>query len=156
MLLYSYFHPNTKPVQVTNTFPFNIENLSSSPLHIMGEIKPNLHTCTYELRLVIAHMTVYICLSLSNSLVFYLMTIEDTSISCLDLRVIKTHAHPTSCKHSHIKYNSDINSSPLRFKTAINLYCNQYYSAFGSTKQITKTTKIISDTKQLQSIEKPC
>ena len=131
MLLYSYFHPNTKPVQVTNTFPFNIENLSSSPLHIMGEIKPNLHT--YELRLVIAHMTVYIfCLSLSNSLVFYLMTIEDTTISCLDLRVIKTHAHPTSCKYSHIKYNSDINSPPpLRFNTAINLYCNQYYSAFG-------------------------
>ena len=111
MLLYSYFHPNTKPVQVTITFPFNIENLSSSPLHIMGEIKPNLHT--YELRLVIAHMTVYIfCLSLSNSLVFYLMTIEDTTISCLDLRVIKTHAHPTSCKYSHIKYNSDINSPP--------------------------------------------
>ena len=58
MLVYSYFHPKTKPVQVTNTFPFNIENLSSSPLHINGEIKPNLHT--YELRLVIAHITVYI------------------------------------------------------------------------------------------------
>ena len=56
MLLYSYFHPNTKSVQVTNIFPFNIENLSSSPLHIMGEIKPDFHT--YELRLVIAHMTV--------------------------------------------------------------------------------------------------
>ena len=120
----------------------------------MGEIKPDLHT--YELRLVIAYMTVYILPVAIKFIGFYLMTIEDTTISYLDLRVIKTRAHPTSCKHSYIKYNSDINSSPLRFKTAINLYCNQYYSAFVSTKQITKTTKIISDTKQLQSIEKPC
>ena len=154
MLLYSYFHPNTKSVQVTNIFPYNIENLSSSPLHIMGEINADLHA--YELRLVIAHMTVNILPIAIKFIAFYLMTIEDTTISCLDLRVIKTCAHPTSCKHSHIKYNSYINSSPFRFKTAINIYCNQYYSAFGSTKQITKTTKIISDTKQLQSIEKPC
>ena len=58
MVIYSYFHPNTKSVQVTNIIPYNIKNLSSSPLHIMGEIKPDLHT--YELILVIAHMTVYI------------------------------------------------------------------------------------------------
>ena len=120
----------------------------------MGEIKPDLHT--HELRLVIAYMTVYILPVAIEFIGFYLMTIEDTTISYPDLRVIKTCTHPTSCKHSYIKYNSDINSSPLRFKTEINLYCNQHYSAFGSTKQITKTTKIISDTKQLQSIEKPC
>ena len=101
MLLYSYFHPNTKSVQVTNIFLFNIENLSSSPLHIMGEIKPDFHT--YELRLVIAHMTVYILPDPIKFIGFYLMTIKDTTISCLDLRVIKTRAHPTSCKHSHIK-----------------------------------------------------
>ena len=147
MLLCSYFHPNAKSVQVTNIFPYNIENLSSSPLHIMGEIKPDLRG--YELRLVIAHMTVNILPVAIKFIDFYMMTIEDTTISCLDLRVIKTCAHPTSC-------NSYINSSPLRFKTAINRYCNQHYSAFGSTKQITKTTKIISDTKQLQSIKKPC
>ena len=112
----------------------------------MGEIKPDLRG--YELRLVIAHMTVNILPVAIKFIGFYMMTIEDTTISCLDLRVIKTCAHPTSC-------NSYINSSPLRFKTAINRYCNQHYSAFGSTKQITKTTKIITDTKQLQSIEKP-
>ena len=154
MLLYSYFHPNTKSVQVTNIFPFHIENLSSSPLHIMGEIKPDLHT--YELRLVIAHMTVYILPVAIKFIGFYLMTIEDTTISCLDLQVIKTRAHPTTFTYKGVLDISDINSSSLRFKTAINLYCNQYYSAFGSTKQITKTTKIISDTKQLQSIEKLC
>ena len=110
MLFYSYFHPNTKPVQETNIFPFNIENLSSSPLHIIGGIKPDLHT--YELRLVIAHMTVYILPVAIKFIGFYLMTIEDTTISCLDLRVIKTCARRTSCKHSHIKYNSDINSFP--------------------------------------------
>ena len=73
MLLYSYFHPNTKPVQETNIFPFNIENLSSSPLHIMGGIKPGLHT--YELRLVIAHMTVYILPVAIKFIGFYLITI---------------------------------------------------------------------------------
>ena len=88
-----------------------MENLSSSPLHIMGEIKPDLHG--YELRLVIAHMTVNILPVAIKFIGFYLMTIEDTTISCLDLRVIKTCAHPTSCKHSHIKYNSYINSSPF-------------------------------------------
>ena len=100
MLFYLYFHPNTKSVQVTNIFPFNIENL------IMGEIKPDLHT--YELRLVIAHMTVYILPVAIKFIGFYLMTIEDATISCLDLQ---TRAHPISCKH--IKYNSDINSSPF-------------------------------------------
>ena len=124
----------------------------------MGEIKPDFHT--YELRLVIAHMTVYILPVSIKFIGFYLMTIKDAAISCLDLRVIQTRAHPTSCMKTFtyigVLDNSDINSSPLRFNTAINLYCNQYYSAFGSTKQITKTTKIISDTKQLQSIEKPC
>ena len=110
MLLYSYFYPNTKPVTETNIFPFNIENLSSSPLHIMGGIKLDLHT--YELKLAIAHMTVYILPVAIKFIGFYLMTIEDTTISCLDLRVIKTCARCTSCKHSHIKYNSD-NSSPF-------------------------------------------
>ena len=105
-------------------------------------------------------MTEYILPVAIKFIGFYLMTIKDTTIGCLDLQVIKTRAHPTSCKHSHIKEYWTIQRSvappPLHFKTAINLYCNQYYSAFGSTKQITKTTKIISDTKQLQSIEKPC
>ena len=78
----------------------------------MGEIKPDLHT--YELRLVIVYMTVYILPVAIKFFVFYLMTTEDTTISYIDLRVIKTRAHPTSCKHSYIKYNSDINSSPLR------------------------------------------
>ena len=110
MLLCSYFHPNAKSVQVTNIFPYNIENPSSSPLHIMGEIKPDFHG--YELRLVIAHMTVNILPVAIKFIGFYMMTIEDTTISCLDFRVIKTCAHPTSCKHSHIKYNSYINSPP--------------------------------------------
>ena len=66
----------------------------------MGEIKPDLHT--YELRLVIVHMTVYILPVAIKFFGFYLMTIEDTTISYIDLR-----------KHSYIKYNSDINSSPF-------------------------------------------
>ena len=77
MLLCSYFHPNTKSVQLTNIFPYNINNLSSSPLHIMGEKKTDLRG--YELRLVIAHMTVNILPVAIKFIGFYMMTIEDNN-----------------------------------------------------------------------------
>ena len=48
-------------------------------------------------------MTEYILPVAIKFIGFYLMTIKDTTIGCLDLQVIKTRAHPTSCKHSHIK-----------------------------------------------------